>query len=205
EVLAYLKKLGVDSSAIVAVGEAEKTATEAVKKKARVNEIERQREALDEELATVNGSLAKGREDLVQAQELLCTAHASLFDGPLKAMSAGLASSVAESTEGKAALEKLQQLPRAAEEAKCAADDAAAAAGASASPPGGGGERAAANDGDSGDIDMDLLGGEDFAERKQAFDTAAKELEAPKGGPQEVLDAAKRKYMAAAQAIGVKR
>eukprot|EP00959_Pyramimonas_sp_CCMP1952_P025000 524648-Pyramimonas_sp.AAC.1 len=117
-------------------------------------------------------------------------------------MSAGFASSFVEPTEGMAALEKLQQLQRAAEEAKCAADDAAAAAGASAQPPGGSGEHVAANDGDSDDIDMELLGREDFAGRKQAFHTAAEELKAATGGSQEVLEAAKRKHLAAAQAIG---
>ncbi|CAK0802154.1 unnamed protein product, partial [Prorocentrum cordatum] len=126
---------------------------------ARVSEIKRQRESLDDELPTVNVSLAKGREDLAQAQELLCKAHASEFDDPLKAVSAGLASSVVESTEGKAVLEKLQELQRAAEEAKR-----------------GSGEHVAANDGDGVDIDMKLLGAGDFEQRTEELRRAGEEL-----------------------------
>ena len=60
----------------------------------------------------------------------------------------------------------------------------------------------AADDGDSEDIDMELLG-EGFNERQHAFQAAAAELQAAKGGPQEALDAAKRKYLAAAEGVGL--
>eukprot|EP00959_Pyramimonas_sp_CCMP1952_P051038 1066261-Pyramimonas_sp.AAC.1 len=98
-------------------------------------EIERQRTVLDEELNAAKASLDKGREDLVQAQELLCKAHVSEFEDPLNAMSAGLASAVVESTEGRAALEKLQQLQLEAQAAARAAEASQDDAGAAAQPP----------------------------------------------------------------------
>ena len=60
-------------------------------------------------------------------------------------------------------------------------------------------------DGDSDDIDMELLGGEDFADRQAAFATAAEELRAAAAAATGAQGTAEHKCCEAAAALGVKR
>ena len=228
EVVSFLRSEGVDTATVEAAAEKEKSKATAQKPpsstsahwrvqnlrsklskaEARVEDLRQQRAALDNELEELSTHMATMQAELRKSEQLHFKLQAEALADPLQVLSATLDDSVAQSGEGQAALATLIRLQEAAAAEKRKAEAEAAPVSAPPAPAGGtgvGGRDVAANDGDGDDIDMDLLEGDDFAARKQAFDTAMEELQAAKGGSQEVVDAAKRKYAAAAAAIGAKR